>query len=88
KRINKIHNRIQSLIQKEKKRGEINSKRHKEELGKLRKTLTADENVFENFKKNLADRQKLIGEVESFLNIGLKEYLGFDSIDDGGKESP
>ncbi|GBM57319.1 hypothetical protein AVEN_157502-1 [Araneus ventricosus] len=87
KRINKIHNRIQSLIEKEKKRGESNSKRYKEELGKLSKTLTADDNVFENFKKNLEDRQHLIVNLESFLNVGLKEYLGLDSIEDGGKES-
>ncbi|XP_055931287.1 coiled-coil domain-containing protein 13-like isoform X2 [Argiope bruennichi] len=87
KRINKLHNWIQNLIEKEKKRGERNSKRYKEEMGKLNKALTADDVVFGNFKEILADHEQLIVDLESFLNIGLKEYLNPVSTEDDAKES-
>ncbi|GFY40877.1 hypothetical protein TNIN_17871 [Trichonephila inaurata madagascariensis] len=86
KRINNVHKRIQNRIEKEKRRGEDNSKRYKEELNKLQTTLIADNETFEIFKKNLLNRELLIDDVKILLTDGIKNYINRDQKEEEESE--
>ncbi|GIZ00501.1 uncharacterized protein CEXT_348091 [Caerostris extrusa] len=77
-KINKFHNRIQTGIEDEKKRGESNLEKCEKKMKVLRETLESNQAVYQDFQKALADRKAPVDDLKALVTDGLKIYLGLE----------
>ncbi|GIY52965.1 uncharacterized protein CDAR_605981 [Caerostris darwini] len=85
-KINKFHNRIQSRIEEEKKRGEGNLEKCEKKMKVLRETLESNHAVYEDFQKILADREVPVDDLKALVTDGLKIYLGLEKKEEEEEE--